>query len=171
MSSAGIRVCVLREYRSGFVLRQEVPPMKIKDVMTTSVECVRPETTLQEAAAKMKSLNVGSLPVCEGDRPIGIVTDRDIVVRAIAEGRDPRTTRVPEAMTAEVVSVSETADVKEAARLMKDRQIRRIVVVDPNKRVVGIVSLGDIAVDTHDDKMSGDVLEKVSKDAVTVGNR
>ena len=145
--------------------------MKIKDVMTTSVECVRPETTLQEAAAKMKSLNVGSLPVCEGDRPIGIITDRDIVVRAIAEGRDPRTTRVPEAMTAEVVSVLETADVKEAARLMKDRQIRRIVVVDPNKRVVGIVSLGDIAVDTHDDKMSGDVLEKVSKDAVTVGNR
>jgi CBS domain-containing protein len=145
--------------------------MKIKDVMTTSVECVRPETTLQEAAAKMKSLNVGSLPVCEGDRPIGIITDRDIVVRAIADGRDPRTARVPEVMTAEVVSVSETADVKDAARLMKDRQIRRIVVVDPNKRVVGIVSLGDIAVDTHDDKMSGDVLEKVSKDAVTVGNR
>ena len=145
--------------------------MKIKDVMTTSVECVRPETTLQEAAAKMKSLNVGSLPVCEGDRPIGIITDRDIVVRAIAEGRDPRTTRVPEAMTADVVSVPDTADVKEAARLMKDRQIRRIVVVDSNNRVVGIVSLGDIAVDAHDDKMSGDVLQKVSKDAVTVGNR
>jgi len=145
--------------------------MKIKDVMTTSVECVRPETTLQEAAAKMRSLNVGSLPVCEGDRPIGIVTDRDIVIRAIAEGRDPRTARVPEVMTADLVSVSETADVKDAARLMKDRQIRRIVVIDPSKRVVGIVSLGDIAVDAHDDKMSGDVLEKVSKDAVAVGNR
>jgi CBS domain-containing protein len=145
--------------------------MKVKDVMTVSVECVRPETTLQEAAAKMRSLNVGSLPVCEGDRPIGIVTDRDIVVRAIADGRDPRTGRVPEAMTADVVSVPETADVKEAARLMKDRQIRRIVVVDSNKRVVGIVSLGDIAVDAHDDKMSGDVLVKVSKDAVTVGTR
>jgi len=114
---------------------------------------------------------VGSLPVCEGDRPIGIITDRDIVVRAIADGRDPRMGRVPEAMTADVVSVPDTADVKEAARLMKDRQIRRIVVVDSNKRVVGIVSLGDIAVDAHDDKMSGDVLEKVSKDAVTVGNR
>jgi len=145
--------------------------MKVKDVMTTSVECVRPETTLQEAAAKMKSLNVGSLPVCEGDRPIGIVTDRDIVIRAIAAGRDPRTGRVPEAMTADVVSVLETVDVKDAARLMKDRQIRRIVVVDSNKRVVGIVSLGDIAVDARDDKMSGDVLEKISKDAVTVGNR
>ena len=143
--------------------------MKVKDVMTTSVECVRPETTLQEAAAKMKSLNVGSLPVCEGDRPIGIVTDRDIVVRAIAEGRDPRLSRVPEVMTDNVVSVPETADVKDAARLMKDRQIRRIVVVDASKRVVGIVSLGDIAVDTHDDKMSGDVLEQVSKDVEPVG--
>src|SRR5882672_1366712 len=171
MSNTAIRPGASREYRSGPRPRLEVPPMKVKDVMTTSVECVRPETTLQEAAAKMKSLNVGSLPVCEGDRPIGIVTDRDIVVRAIAEGRDPRTGRVPEVMTADVVSVPETADVKEAARLMKDRQIRRIVVVDSNKRVVGIVSLGDIAVDAHDDKMSGDVLEKVSKDAVTVGNR
>ncbi|HEU0105043.1 MAG TPA: CBS domain-containing protein [Vicinamibacteria bacterium] len=145
--------------------------MKVKDVMTMSVECVRPETTLQEAAAKMKSLNVGSLPVCESDRPIGIVTDRDIVIRAIAEGRDPRTGRVPEVMTADVVSVPNMADVKAAARLMRDRQIRRIVVVDSDQRVVGIVSLGDIAVDTRDYKMSGDVLEKVSKDAVTVGNR
>ena len=146
--------------------------MKIKDVMTTGVECVRQETTLQEAAAKMKSLNVGSLPVCEGDRPVGIVTDRDIVVRAISEGRDPRTTRIQDAMTRDVATVKETDDVKEAARLMKDRQIRRIVVVvGADKRVTGIVSLGDIAVDTHDDKMSGDVLEKVSADTVTAGKR
>src|SRR6185436_14956441 len=128
--------------------------MKIKEVMTSRVECVRPETTLQEAAAKMKSLNVGPLPVCEGDRAVGIVTDRDIVIRAISEGRDPRTTRV-----------------KDAARLMKDRQIRRVVVVGADKRVTGIVSLGDIAVDTHDDKMSGDVLEKVSADPVTMGKQ
>ena len=145
--------------------------MKIKDVMTRGVECVRPETTLQEAAAKMKSLNVGPLPVCEGDRPIGIVTDRDIVVRAIAEGRDPRTTPIREVMTSGVVSVQETDDVKDAARLMKERQIRRVVVVSNDKRVVGIVSLGDIAVDTHDDKMSGDVLERVSQDVETVGKR
>jgi CBS domain-containing protein len=145
--------------------------MKIKDVMTTGVECVSPETTLQEAAAKMKSLNVGSLPVCEGDRPVGILTDRDIVVRAISEGRDPRTTRVPDAMTKDVATVKETDDVKEAARLMKDRQIRRVVVVGGDKKVCGIVSLGDLAVDTHDDKMSGDVLEKVSAETVTSGKR
>jgi CBS domain-containing protein len=145
--------------------------MKIKEVMTSGVECVRPETTLQEAAVKMKALNVGPLPVCEGDRPVGIVTDRDIVVRAISEGRDPRTTRIQDVMTRDVATVKETDDVKDAARLMKDRQIRRVVVVGAAQQVVGIVSLGDIAVDTHDDKMSGDVLEKVSTDAVTAGKR
>ena len=145
--------------------------MKIKEVMTSEVECVRPETTLQEAAAKMKSLNVGPLPVCEGDKPVGIVTDRDIVIRAIAEGCDPRTTAIRDVMTKDVVTVQETDDVKDAARLMKDRQIRRVVVVGGDKKVVGIVSLGDIAVDAHDDKMSGDVLEKVSADTVTAGKR
>jgi CBS domain-containing protein len=145
--------------------------MRIKEVMTSAVECVRPETTLQEAAAKMKSLNVGPLPVCEGDRPVGIVTDRDIVIRAISDGRDPRTTRIQDVMTRNVATVKETDDVKDAARLMKDRQIRRVVVVGAAQQVVGIVSLGDIAVDTHDDKMSGDVLEKVSTDTVTAGKR
>ena len=143
----------------------------VQDAMTVDPVTIDRSGSAVDAARIMESADVGSVPVVEQGTPIGIVTDRDIVVRAIAEGRDPRMGRVPEAMTADVVSVPDTADVKEAARLMKDRQIRRIVVVDSNKRVVGIVSLGDIAVDAHDDKMSGDVLEKVSKDAVTVGNR
>ena len=140
--------------------------MKVKDVMTKLVEFVRPETTVQEAAGKMKDLNVGPIPVCEGERVLGILTDRDIVVRAVAEGRDARTTRVQDVMTRDVVCCTEDDDVKEAARLMKEHQIRRVVVVTADKRLAGIVSLGDIAVDTHDDKMSGDVLEKVSSDAV-----
>jgi CBS domain-containing protein len=137
--------------------------MKIKDVMTKSVETVRPDQTLQEAASRMKSLDVGPMPVCENDRLVGMITDRDIVVRAAADGRDVRTTKVRDAMTAEVVVCSEDDDVKDAARTMKDRQIRRLVVVDGQKRVAGIVSLGDIAVDTSDEKMSGRVLEEVSK--------
>ena len=92
--------------------------MKIKDVMTTGVECVRPETTLQEAAAKMKSLNVGPLPVCEGDRAVGIVTDRDIVIRAISDGRDPRTTPVRDVMTKDVVTVQETDDADHDAAII-----------------------------------------------------
>jgi CBS domain-containing protein len=137
--------------------------MKIRDVMTKSVETVRPDQTLQEAASRMKSLDVGPMPVCENDRLVGMLTDRDIVVRAAAEGKDVRTTKVREAMTPEVAVCSEDDDVRAAAQTMKDRQIRRLVVVDGQKRVAGIVSLGDIAVDTSDEKMSGRVLEEVSK--------
>ena len=137
--------------------------MKIKDVMTKSVETVRPDQTLQEAASRMKSLDVGPMPVCENDHLVGMLTDRDIVVRAAAEGRDVRTTKVRDAMTPDVAVCSEDDDVKDAADTMKQRQIRRLVVVDGQKRVAGIVSLGDIAVDTGDEKMSGRVLEEVSR--------
>jgi CBS domain-containing protein len=144
--------------------------MKIKDVMTRDVECVRIDASVQDAAVKMKSLDVGPIPVCEGDTVLGIITDRDIVVRAVAEGRDARTTRVQDVMTRDVASCREDDDVKDAVRVMKEKQIRRLVVVTGDKRLAGIVSLGDIAVDTRDDKMSGDVLEKVSQ-GVTTGKR
>ena len=137
--------------------------MKIKDVMTRGVQTVRPGQSLQEAAAKMKSLDVGPLPVCENDRLVGIITDRDIVLRAAADGRDLRQTKVREAMTGEVICCTEDDDVKAAASTMKDRQVRRLMVVDGNKKLAGIVSLGDLAVDTSDEKMSGRVLEEVSK--------
>jgi len=145
--------------------------MKVKDVMTRGVEVVRPDSTVQEAAAKMKSLNVGPMPVCEGDRVAGILTDRDIVVRVVAEGRDSRTTRVQDVMTRDVVCVTEGDDVKDAARRMKESQVRRLLVCTPDKRLQGIVSLGDLAVETRDDKMSGDVLEKVSQGVETAGKR
>jgi CBS domain-containing protein len=137
--------------------------MQIKDVMTRGVEVIRPEDTLQEAARKMKSIDVGPLPVCDGERLVGMITDRDIILRATAEGRDPKTTPVKEAMTPGIVYVYEDQDLDEAAQLMKERQLRRLVVLDRNKRLVGILSLGDIAADTRDDKLSGDVLEKVSE--------
>jgi CBS domain-containing protein len=143
--------------------------MKVKEVMTKLVEFVRPDTPVQEAAAKMKALNVGPIPVCEGDNVLGILTDRDIVVRGVAEGRDVRTTRVQDIMTRNVVCCGVDDDINEVARLMKDHQIRRVVVVDGSKKICGIVSLGDLAVDTRDDKMSGDVLEKVSHDSLVAG--
>jgi len=137
--------------------------MQIKDVMTRGVEVVRPDETLQQAARKMKSIDVGPLPVCDGDRLVGMITDRDIIVRATAEGRDPKTTPVKEAMTPGVVYVFEDQDIEEAALLMRQRQIRRLVVLDNNKRLVGILSLGDLAEDSGDDQLSGDVLEGVSE--------
>ena len=137
--------------------------MLIKDVMTRGVEVVRPDETLQQAARKMKSIDVGPLPVCDGERLVGMITDRDIIVRATAEGRDPKTTPVKEAMTPGVVYVFEDQDIEEAALLMRQRQIRRLVVLDKNKRLVGILSLGDLAEDSGDDQLSGDVLEGVSE--------
>ncbi len=95
--------------------------MKVKEVMTRSPECVNPDDTLQDAARKMKSLDVGPLPVCGmNDRLAGIVTDRDIIVRAVAEGRDVRTAKVRDAMTEGVTYCFEDDDVNDAARLMRD---------------------------------------------------
>src|SRR5690242_2022236 len=98
--------------------------MWIRDIMTRDVECVGPDDTLQEAALKMKELDVGPMPVCDHDRIAGMLTDRDITIRAVAEGRDPRSTRVRDVMTRDVVACCEDDAVEEAARLMQERQIR-----------------------------------------------
>jgi CBS domain-containing protein len=136
--------------------------MKIKGIMTRSVEVMPADGSLQDAAARMKSHDIGALPVLEGGRLVGLLTDRDIVVRAVSEGKDPRTTPVREAMTRDVVSCGEDDSVKDVAGIMKGRQIRRVVVLDASKQPVGIVSLGDLAVDTKDDALKGEVLEEVS---------
>jgi len=136
--------------------------MQVKEVMTPEVECVSPENTLQEAARKMRDLDVGPVPVCDHDRLAGILTDRDIAVRAVAEGRDPTSTRVRDVMTPEVVYCFEDQDVQEAARLMEEKQVRRLLVLNRDKRLTGIVSLGDVAVETGDRNLAGRTLERVS---------
>ncbi|HEY3060834.1 MAG TPA: CBS domain-containing protein [Chloroflexota bacterium] len=137
--------------------------MKLRDVMTRNPEIVRPDATLEEAARKMDQLDIGPLPVCEGDRLVGLVTDRDITVRATAAGKDPRSTVIREAMTQDIVYCYEDQDVKDAARMMEDKQIRRLPVLSREQRLVGIVSLGDLATDTGDKRMTGRVLEQVSQ--------
>ncbi len=137
--------------------------MQVSQVMTRHVECTRPDATLQEAALRMKQLQVGPLPVCENDRLAGIVTDRDITIRATAEGLDPRTTLVREVMTPSVIYCFDDQEVEEAAQLMKDLQVRRLAVLNRDKRLVGIISLGDLAVETGDDRLVGDTLEVVSE--------
>ncbi len=137
--------------------------MLLKDIMTRDVQVIPPDAPVKVAAEKMKALYVGPLPVCDGDRLVGILTDRDIAVRAVAEGRDPKRTKVRDIMTPEVVYAFEDQDVEEAARLMRDRQLRRLVVLNREKRLTGIVSLGDLAVETRDKTLAGDVLEKVSE--------
>jgi CBS domain-containing protein len=139
--------------------------MQLKEVMTRDVEVIRPDATLAEAAAQMDSLNVGSLPVCDGDWQLGVITDRDIAVRATAAGRDPQAARVRDAMTTDVIYGFDDQEVAEAARLMEEKQIRRLLVLNRAKRLVGIVSLGDLAVDTGDERLAGEALKQISEPA------
>jgi CBS domain-containing protein len=137
--------------------------MRVSEVMTKAPECIAPNATVQEAAGRMKSLDVGSLPVCDDDRLIGVITDRDIALRSVAEGHDPRTDPVRDTMTPGITYCFEDQDASEAAKLMSEKQIRRLPVLDRNKRLVGIVSLGDLAVEARDDKMTGDALKHISE--------
>jgi CBS domain-containing protein len=134
---------------------------KISEVMSRGVETVRPDDTLRSAAEKMKVLDVGVLPVCDGVRVLGMVTDRDLVVRGLADGRSPDT-RVSEVMTKDVAWCREDEHVDACARKMKEKQIRRLIVLDADKKLVGIVSLGDLSQEV-DRKMSGEVLKEVSE--------
>jgi CBS domain-containing protein len=137
--------------------------MQVSQAMTTDVVSVPPDTTLMEAARLMKGLDVGPLPVRDDGRLIGVVTDRDITVRATAEGRDPLTTEVREVMTPNVVYCRQDEDVQEVAKLMQDAQLRRLLVVDGEMRLVGIVSLGDLVLHSGDDKLAGETLGRVSE--------
>ena len=138
--------------------------MQLSKIITREVETIGPQASVKEAAQRMRSLDVGSLPVCDGRRLLGMVTDRDITIRISSEGRDVNTTPVTEAMTPEIAFVFEDEDVRRAAEVMKERQIRRLPVLDRSKNLVGIVSLGDLS-GTGDDRMSGDTLERVSEPA------
>jgi|SRR5688572_10831455 CBS domain-containing protein len=136
--------------------------MDISRVMTRQVEVVRPDATLQEAAQKMKDIDVGSLPVCDGRKLQGMITDRDVAIRAVAEGRDPRATKVKDVMTKDVVYGRTGQDIKEIAETMASHQIRRLPIVNEDNDLVGIVALGDLAVDAADESIGGDVLTDVS---------
>jgi len=137
--------------------------MLLKEIMTHNVEVVSPGDTLEQAARKMEELNVGPMPVCEGNRVVGMLTDRDITVRAVAAGCDPKATLVADVMTQEIISCYEDQDVRDAARLMEEKQIRRLLVLSRANQLVGIVSLGDLATEAGDPGEPGEVLKKVSK--------
>jgi len=131
--------------------------------MTKSVAYVEPNTSVVEAAQLMQKHNVGSIPVYD-QGVVGIVTDRDIVVRNVAHGKIPKDTKVQDVMTSQVVSVSPEMDVEEVSKLMANQQIRRVPVVE-NNQIVGMLSLGDIATDTRLDMEASEALCEISKPA------
>ena len=135
--------------------------MQISQIMTPDPETARPQDTLQAVAAKMESGDYGAMPVVDGGRLVGVVTDRDIAVRAVAQGLGPDT-EVSEVMTPDPVCVSPDSDVEEAAEIMQDEQIRRLFVTDEDERLVGVVALADVALE-EDDELSGRTLEQISE--------
>jgi CBS domain-containing protein len=137
--------------------------MKLKEIMTRNVEAISSDSSLVEAANKMARLDIGFLPVLDGDGISGVVTDRDIVVRAIATGRDASSTKVSEILTGSAEILSEDQEAQDAAKLMKDKQIRRVLVADDSGAYVGVVSLGDLAVEGHEPDLCGEAMEKVCK--------
>ena len=137
---------------------------KIKDVMSRDVQVTSPEASIKDAARQMLKGNFGMMPVEENDRMIGAISDRDIAIRAVAEGRDT-SAKVREVMSESIVWVYEDDSVADAANLMSNHQIRRLAVVNADKRLVGIVALGDFAVDSADLKVAGQALSEISKPA------
>ncbi|MFT4090117.1 MAG: CBS domain-containing protein [Asticcacaulis sp.] len=139
--------------------------MRVYDVMCTDFRIVSPDTPLQVAARLMRDYDCGYLPVGENDRLMGAVTDRDIVVRGLGEGLDARAA-ISDVMTDRIVYCYENDDVREAAELMKDQQIRRLAVLNAEKRIVGVVSLGDIARECEDAELTGDIENAVAEDTL-----
>lgn len=139
--------------------------MLIEEIMTPTVEVIRSDASLQEAAIKMRDLNIGSLPVCDGNQLQGMITDRDIAVRAIAENRNPVHTQVKEIMTTDLYYCFQDQPLQEAAGMMQRHQIRRLPIVNHDKKLVGIIALGDISVDVENPKLAAATLDHILEPA------
>lgn len=138
--------------------------MKVRDLMTRDAKCIEPNATLRDTAKQMRELNVGSLPVCDDDRLVGMITDRDITIRAIAEGADPEQTRVRDCMTVGIQYCFEDQSIAEAALIMQEHQLRRLVVLNGDKRMTGVLALGDLANQAETKGLVTETLESVSAD-------
>lgn len=135
---------------------------KVRDVMTDRPFTVSPDTPISEVAEVMEREDIGSVPVLEGDQLAGVITDRDIVVRAIAKGKDPRGMPVREAWTREVLAVRQDDDLSDAMNAMASYQVRRMPVVDDENRLVGVIAQADVALEAKE-KAIGEMVEEISK--------
>lgn len=142
---------------------------RLRSVMDSRVEFVRPNSTLREAAEKMKRMDVGALPVCEGERVVGMITDRDIVIRVLAVGLDPNSARASDVMTRDVVFCYEDQSLRDAAQIMQQRKVGRIVVLDQDHRLRGIVSLGRMSRHLGEEHFSDFIVERISSELPSQG--
>ncbi len=140
--------------------------MKINEIMTPDVVTIDPDASLQQAAQMMASLDIGMLPVAIEDDLLGVITDRDITVRSAARGLDPKRTQVRYVMTEAAICGSDTQDITQCAKQMMNHRIRRLPILDAQRRLVGIVSLGDLVKALADKCLAGEVLLRISETAV-----
>lgn len=136
--------------------------MKASDIMSKSIVSLSSNDTIERAATLMKEYDIGSVPVCDGDKVIGIVTDRDITLRAVSSGANPSSETVKNVMTTNPVTASPDMNLEDVSRIMSQQQIRRIPIVE-NERLVGIVSLGDLATEPQADQKAGHSLSDISQ--------
>ena len=132
-----------------------------RDIMTKGVDYADASTTVLEVAKKLAAENYGSLPICDGDKLQGMITDRDIVVKVLAEGKDPATTKVIDLFQGEVITIGADDSIEEAARTMAEHQVRRLPVIDGDK-LVGMLAQADLAL-AGDDKRAGNTVEAISR--------
>ncbi|GJL62917.1 MAG: CBS domain-containing protein YhcV [Nitrospirales bacterium] len=140
--------------------------LTVKDVMTFGTETIQAKQSIKEAAAKMRQCDMGILPAVNNRELVGMISDRDITVRSVAEGRDPNTTMVQDVMTRNFILCHEHQKLDEASQLMKDKQVRRLLVVNDDKEVVGIIALGDIANSPMNEERTGEVLQGISQSRI-----
>lgn len=135
--------------------------MRVKEAMSTKPTFLPPTSTVKEAAAKMQQLDCGFIPIGENDRLIGAVTDRDIVIRALAKGKEIGNIKLRDVMSDHILFVFEDDDLSKASDKMTQEQVHRLVVLDKNKRMTGIITSGDIARKSHDDMLCAKVVEGI----------
>lgn len=141
--------------------------MKVKEIMSSPVETISSDATITQAAEMMESFDVGVLPVEQKDEVVGMITDRDIAIRIIAKKSDPENTPVSTAMTTDPICCSEDADMEEAAKMMEEKKVHRLLVLGSNNEIAGVLSIGDIARKMKDEHLLHEVLERVCEPAHT----
>ena len=145
--------------------------MKLNEIMTREVVTIDPDASLQHAAQMMASLDIGLLPVMANDQLLGVITDRDITIRAAARGLDPKRTQVRYIMTEAVICSSDTQEITQGAKQMMNHQIRRLLILDGQQGLVGIVSLSDMVKALADKCLAGEVLLRISETIVPASLR
>jgi CBS domain-containing protein len=139
--------------------------MKVSQIMSRNVECIGLDASIKDAAERMRSIDVGFLPVCEGNQVVGTLTDRDITIRHVADGQNPYRVKARDIMTPDALYCYEDEDVQAVASYMKEHEVRRVLIFDRSQQLVGVVSLGDVSKTEGEEELAGETLRDIAEAA------